>query len=131
VKIVPQVTAENEGFWSAAKDGRFVLQQCRECHRVWLPSQPNCPGCLSTQWDWTPASGFGRLISFTTVVHPVHLAVADEVPYVLGLVELREGPLYVSRIPDVSEESLQLGQEMVVRFTPLPDGNKLPVFTPA
>ena len=52
---------------------------------------------------------------------------ADEVPYVLALVRLQEGPLVVTRIVGDGEFGVKIGDSVSVRFLPT-DGHSLPCF---
>jgi uncharacterized OB-fold protein len=93
--IVPVETPLTEPYWTAARRGTVLLQHCGACELVWHPPAPVCPGCRGTSWQWRPASGRGVVHSATRVVHPAHRQVDDVVPYVLVLVELAEGPLFL------------------------------------
>lgn len=93
--IVPVETPLTKPYWDAARRGEVLLQHCAGCGQTWHPPAPVCPGCRSTSWSWSAAAGTGTLYSWTRVVHPVHAQVAQTVPYLVALVRLTEGPLFV------------------------------------
>ena len=48
--------------------------------------------------------------------HPVSKAYADEVPYVLALIRLEEGPTMMSALTDCDPESVESGMPVEVVF---------------
>ena len=57
----------------------------------------SCPHCLAADFAWTPVSGGGKVFSFVIFHRVYHPAFAQEVPYVVALVELEEGPRLLSQ----------------------------------
>lgn len=78
-------------YWEAAAQGRFVLQRCAQCGKVRHYPLLVCPACHSLAVDWAPASGRGRIHSWTVTHHAFHPSFAEDVPYVLVTVDLEEG----------------------------------------
>jgi uncharacterized protein len=87
-----------EPFWSAAREHRLLLQHCRQCGTYQFYPRPFCLACDSADVEWAPARGTGTIYAQTTV----HLQVLPELapPYVVGLVQLDEGPRYTATIVD-------------------------------
>lgn len=112
---LPRPTELSRPFWQAANDGRLVLQRCDACgHYRWTP-QILCTACLAEPFTWTEISGRGKLYSYT-LVHRAPLA-GFEVPYVLAVVELEEGPLMLTRIVDSAHEGLAVNAPVEIAFT--------------
>ena len=65
---------------------------------AWLPARAECPNCLAAEWDWTTASGKGRVISWVIYHHAYHDAFKARLPYNVALVELDEGPRLITNI---------------------------------
>ena len=127
--IVPVVTELTAHYWAAAQRGEVLLQRCGACGCVWHPPAPVCPGCLGTAWEWFGAAGTGVVRSATEVTHPVHRQVDAAVPYVLVLVELSEGPLFLcgwsdSRLPGD-------GQAVTIGLGTAAGGRPLPMARPS
>jgi uncharacterized OB-fold protein len=76
--------------------------------------------------EYVDAAGTGRLYSFTIV----HRSPAEgiEVPYVVALVDLDEGPRLLTRIVAAEHGELACDKRVVLAWDPLPDGRALPVF---
>jgi uncharacterized OB-fold protein len=115
---------ETREFWAGAEQGRLMLRTCEDCGRThWYP-RAHCPLCGSARLRWTEASGRGTLHAFST-------ARRAEPQYTLAYVTLDEGPTLMTNIIDAPPEALRIGQPMVVRFQPAPEGRMMPFFTPA
>lgn len=84
----------DEPFWEACRAGQFVLQQCRSCGHRMFPGGPICPKCWTDAPEWKPASGNGTVYSWMRM----HRQYFDELPppYRCVLVELEEGPLFIT-----------------------------------
>jgi len=94
----PQRTPLNEPYWAALDRGQLSFQRCCRCGNAWLPARAECPRCLHAAWEWQPASGRGKLVSWVVYHRAYHPYFAGRVPYNVALVELDEGPRLISGI---------------------------------
>jgi len=126
-------------YFEAAARGALVIPRCGACDAwCWYPRE-RCPVCDGTSFSWTPVSGDGALFSWTVVRRAFLPAFADKVPFVTGLVALREDPAVriVAWIVDVEPGALVAERAMRTVFRPLsfstvPDRSVVvPMFTPA
>lgn len=125
----PTITTLTAPFWQAASEGRLVIQSCEACGKAVFYPRPICPHCWSNRLVWREASGRGRLKSFSVVHKPGHPGWLPAAPYVVGLVELEEGPTMLSFI--VAEEAAcAVGQPLVLAPTRI-GGRTLPAFRPS
>ena len=108
-KPEPRITPDNEPFYKALAERRFVLPYCGDCGKAHLPPGPVCPFCLGEKIHWRPASGRGRISTWTVVHKAWFPAFADEVPYNVVQVELEEGPRLTANVVDVKNEELRIG----------------------
>lgn len=129
MQIIPAVDSLTEPYWSGAQAERLMLQHCRECAECWHPPQPCCPRCRSSDVTWRASSGHGRLYSFTVVHHPTHRALADDVPYVVAVVELDEGPHLVTGLRGCEPDDVAVDMPVHVVFVDA-GPQKLPYFVP-
>jgi uncharacterized protein len=109
MKPLPRITPDNEPFYQALREGRFVLPYCADCGKPHLPPGPVCPFCFAGKLEWRPASGRGRISSWTVVHKAWFPAFAEDIPYNVVQVELEEGPRLTANVVDVSKEELEIG----------------------
>lgn len=116
-------------FWEGCEAGVLRLQRCRTCHRPWFYPRPFCPHCLSDAFEWVGASGQGSVYSFSVVRRGPSPAFTP--PFVLALIELKEGVRLLSWIVECAAEDVRVGMPVSVTFGPSPLGLTVPLFRPA
>ncbi|GAA5061127.1 Zn-ribbon domain-containing OB-fold protein [Nocardia callitridis] len=99
-KPVPIPTPLTAPFWAAAQRHEIALQRCGECSAAIGYPRLNCPNCGGRDLDWFTATGRGRVWSYV-VVERADPTFAPDVPYVLAVIELDEGPRLLSIVVDV------------------------------
>ena len=131
VKPAPVATPETAEYWAAAKRHQLVIQHCSSCgHHQFYP-RVLCTACSGRMLTWVQASGRGTIRSYTVVRRPVSEAYAPDVPYVVALVALAEGPTMMTRIVGIDPEAVRIGQAVDVSFQDWTDEVSVPVFQPA
>ncbi|QGG94025.1 Zn-ribbon domain-containing OB-fold protein [Actinomarinicola tropica] len=131
-RIEPPVTPLAEPYWEATRPEEPVAQRCGSCDGfVWYPREA-CPHCLSADLRWEPLAGTGTIYTFNVMRKPGNPMMGDEVPYVVGLVDLDEGIRMTTNIVGADPSSLRCDQRVAVDWSEeLSDGRRLPVFRPA
>ena len=129
-KPAPRPSPESLPYWSAAREHRLEIQRCDACGQFWFPPSQSCPHCLASNFTWTPVSGRGKVFSFVTYHRVYHPAFAKEVPYVVALVELEEGPRLLTSIVGVPPEQVACDMSVQVTFDDYDEGVAVPKFTP-
>jgi hypothetical protein len=119
-KLLPRLTADNQPFWNALREKRFVTTRCCKCGAVSFPPRLICPSCFSDQREWTELSGQGKLYAFT-LNRIVPRSLINEAPYITAMVDLTEGPRILTRIENAVYENLRIGQEVQIKYKPLND----------
>jgi len=127
---MPTPDAATGPYWAAAHEGRFVMPRCNDCGKYHFYPHPLCPLCNSAKLEWVEVSGRGRLYSYTVVHRAPSKAFADEVPYVVAVVELDEGPRLMSNLTGCAPEAAKIGMPLKVAFRKLSESVTLPVFEP-
>jgi uncharacterized OB-fold protein len=115
MKPLPRITPDNQPFYAALKDGRFVLPYCTDCGKPHLPPGPVCPFCFSERLEWKPASGRGRISTWTVVHKAWFPAFAEDIPYNVVQVELDEGPRLTANVI-APNEKLKIGMLVEIVF---------------
>ena len=130
-KPAPKPAPESVPYWTAAKQHRLELPHCNACNKFWFPPSQSCPHCLSTNFKFEAVSGRGKVFSFVTFHRVYHPAFAGEVPYVVALVELEEGPRLLSNIVGIAPEAVTCEMPVKVVFDDVADNLAVPKFSPA
>jgi hypothetical protein len=123
----PTITPLTAPFWEAAFEGRLIIQSCEECGKAVFYPRPICPHCWSDRLVWREASGRGRIKSFSIVSKPGHPGWLPAAPYVVGLVELEEGPTMLSFILAPADHACMVGEPLELAPTRI-GGRLLPAF---
>ncbi|MFM2129758.1 MAG: hypothetical protein RL477_1304 [Pseudomonadota bacterium] len=130
-KPLPRPSAESKPYWDAAREHRLVIQKCNSCGRFWFPPSQRCAHCLSDDYAWTSVQGTGKVFSFVTYQRLYHKGWDGEVPYVVAVIELDEGPRLLSNITGIAPEKVACDMRVRVVFDDVTPGVALPKFTPA
>lgn len=122
----PVVTLKS--FFEEARAGRLTGIRC-ECGEIAIPPKELCAACGKRAWTQVPLAGDGAIASFTVIRVPPR-GRAEEAPYAVAVVQLREGVSLLGRVVDIPLESLRIG--LPVRFRPIAAGEQTLVgFGPA
>lgn len=121
-------------YWAAVNDGQFVIPECNDCERRFLPPRMFCPACGSDSLRWIESEGRGRIYSFSVVEKAVSPHFSKSVPFVIAVAELddlSQGSRFYARLVDVDPEQVRVGQAISVMIRQLEDSRALPVLVPA
>jgi len=122
-KPLPEISEFSRPFWEGALHGQLKVQECTECHtRDFLP-KPWCVECGSRSLIWKTIRGQGEIYSFTvaTAVMMNLPGWKEELPLVLGLIDLDEGPRLYGQIVGVGAQTLQIGMRVEPVFERISD----------
>jgi uncharacterized OB-fold protein len=108
-------------FWAATAEGRLTVPQCANCgYRFW-PPEAVCPECLHREFDWVDVEPHGTVWSYATYRRALDPAFADDIPYVVGLVELADG-LKMYGIVQGDPAAVQIGRAVSAVFDEVDPG---------
>jgi uncharacterized OB-fold protein len=115
-------------WWDATRERRLLVQRCGACgHRQHYPRNI-CAACGRLGPSFVEASGRGTIYSFSVVNRAPDPAF--DPPYVVALVRLEEGPVLLTNIVGCEPDAVRCDMPVSVEWEDLPDGRKLPMFTP-
>ncbi|MFJ4048930.1 MULTISPECIES: Zn-ribbon domain-containing OB-fold protein [Pseudomonas] len=125
----PIANADSQPYWDAARDGRLMIQHCTDCGSVHFMARQLCPSCWSQHLEWVPSQGTGKVHSFTIIRRASLPAFTAQVPYVVALIELDEGPSMVSNIVGADALDVQIDDRVQVTFEARGDDARIPQFS--
>ena len=112
---VPAIDPDSTPYWAALDQHRLILKRCGACGKAHFYPRELCPYCHADDLTWVEASGRGAIYSFTVCRRPAGPAFAAEIPYVVALVDLAEGPRMMTRILG-DPAAVAIGRAVRVRF---------------
>lgn len=127
-KPLPVLEPLSRPFWEHARRGQLVVQACGSCGHLHMPPTCVCPQCLGKELVWKQVSGRGKLVSWVVFHRAYWPAFKSELPYNVCLVQLDEGPLFVSNLIDADAAALEVGKSVTVTFDRVTDEVTLPKF---
>lgn len=96
------------------KDGHLMASRCRSCGETAFPPRADCASCMSGDFEFVPISGKAQLHTFTKIV-AAPTGFEDEVPYIVGVADLREGGRLLAWIGDtIPETEIAIGMDLQV-----------------
>ncbi len=131
LKPVPRPAPESEPFWAAVRDHKLTLQRCGACGKFWFPPSRYCAHCLDGDHSWEEVSGTGRVFSFVTYQRLYHKGWEGELPYVVAVIALDEGPRILSALTGIDAADVKCDMAVKVVFEDITADATLPKFTPA
>ena len=123
----------HDEFWAGCAQGELRIQRCTECKELHWPVVAACEHRGSTALAFEALSGKGKVVSWCSFVQDYYRGTMP-VPYDNIMVELDEGPMFISNPADFSYDDITLGMPVAVTFIDAEDGTgafKLPVFKKA
>jgi len=127
-KPVPIVNPWARPFWKAAREGRLIIQQCRDCKKFIFYPRIACIHCSSEKLEWVEAAGKGTIYSYTVVETNAPSAFMKDVPYVVAIVRLEEGVQMLTNIVGCDPYQVRCDMPVQVTFEKLDDEFSLPKF---
>ncbi|WP_157250764.1 bifunctional MaoC family dehydratase N-terminal/OB-fold nucleic acid binding domain-containing protein [Nonomuraea typhae] len=126
--LKPAINRDTQFFWDGVHQRELRIQSCADCGELRHPPGPVCPACRSTNRSYAVVSGDGTVYSY--VVHHNPPVPGRDTPYVVAVVELREGVRIVGNIVDCPVESVGIGMTVRTTYRAMDDELTLPMWTP-
>jgi uncharacterized protein len=128
---LPVPTATSAPFWAGLRHCEVRLQRCGACSSWVHYPRSHCPRCLSPELAWHVVSGRGRVHSFTVARQATSPHFANQVPQLLAIVELDEGPRLTTTLVGVDPSAISVDLPVVPVFDHVDDQHTLLRYRPA
>jgi len=129
-KFFPRPTVETKEFWEGCRKKELLIQFCPKCGNHQFYPRIHCTQCMCREVEWVKSSGIGHVSSYTIVHRAISKAYAEEVPYVVALIELDEGVTMMSNIIGCLPQDVTIGMKVKVIFEEWSDQITIPKFSP-
>jgi uncharacterized protein len=130
-KPIPEISDISRPYWDAARRGELYLQRNKSSGKYFFYARPWAPDDYSADIEWVRASGRGTVFTFTVTTAPLFNSYAEDLPYVVAVIKLEEGPTMMANIVNCKPEDVRVGMPAKVVFEERKDGFKVPQFEPA
>jgi uncharacterized OB-fold protein len=114
-------------YWREQSERYNLLgSKCNNCGLRVFPRRSLCPECRHEsqgKMEEVRFEGTGELVTWTRV----HEGQADrelETPYLMGIVELDEGPRVTAQLVDLDKDEVEIGMPVEVRFRKLGEASE-------
>lgn len=128
-KPLPAADNVSAPYWKGGSEGRLLVQECPACgHRQWYP-RAVCTACGADP-EWLECSGTGVVHTFTVVRQYGMKPFRDELPYVIAMIDLDEGPRMMGGVTDCDPDSVRIGMPVEVHFVEAAEDIGIPYWRP-
>jgi uncharacterized OB-fold protein len=122
----PQQNRDTAFFWEGTALGELRVQTCNDCGALRHPPGPSCPECLALDRGHVVVSGRGTVFSYVVHRHPP--VPGKELPILIALVELEEGPRMLGELVGVAHDEVEIGMDVRVDLHRVDDDLTLPTW---
>jgi uncharacterized OB-fold protein len=123
----PNQYVASEPFWSAARNGKLMLQFCKDSGRFQHYPRPVSMYNGRRNLEWREVSGRGAIYTYTVIRTPGP-GVDDRLPLVVATIELDEGVRLLGNILNRGPGEVAIGQRVEVAWDRFDDGTPYPAF---
>ena len=117
-------------FWQAAAEGRLLIQRCPSCGTRQFYPRLVCVTC-GAEPEWEEVSGDGVVHTCTVVRQNGAKPFSAELPYVVAMIELPEGPRMMGNVTGCAVEDVAVGMAVRAYAVRIEDGLAIPFWEPA
>jgi len=128
--IHPTTDPVSKPYWEWLKEKDFRLQKCDGCGEFRFPPYENCPYCGGKGGEWLPLSGRGKVYSWFVGNVTPDPRYKEDIPYIVVLVELEDGPRIVSRLVNCSPDEVKGDMPVIGRYHEVDQDLTLLTFEP-
>jgi len=102
----------------------LVGARCGNCNKILFPPRYICPFCRRMgKLEPYKLKRQGKVISYT-VIHVPAEGFEDQVPYVLAIIELEDGPRLTAQVTDCNSDEIKIGDEVEIVFRRMGEESK-------
>jgi hypothetical protein len=130
-KPTPVPTEWSRPYWEGARQHKLLLKKCGKCGQIDHPPYLFCTNCMAEEHEWVEASGKGTLYAYAINTFGVPFPFWDDMPYVLAIIDLDEGPRMISNIVECDHDRLENQMRLDVVFDDVSPEITLPRWKPA
>ena len=125
---LPEPVAHTKPYWEACRRHELRIQRCLQCGQLIHYPKVHCPNDGSDRFDWALMSGRGTVYSFIVAQRAFHPWFKKDLPYVVAIIELAEGPKMMSNVVGLDPDAVHVGLPVEVVWDDASEDISLPKF---
>jgi len=95
---------KNSRYFRALAEKNRIYATCCKKHGVFLPPRPFCPDCQTSDMEWVDYTKQPAHIKTSSICAFAGRAFIDEVPFILGFIQIGEAKTVMSSVVKLSED---------------------------
>ena len=128
-KPLPVPTSDSEKYWEGCRKHELWIPKCLSCKRTFFYPSRYCPHCHASNHDWIKSEGKGTVYSYSIVCTSFYGPEwKEDLPYIVCVIELREGVRMLSNIINCKPDEVSIGAEVEGVFDDVTEEFSLPKF---
>lgn len=104
-----------ENFYRFCSERKLMGIKCKKCGTILVPPRMSCSKYDSYDFDWIELKGKGKLLTYS-IVHVAPTDFQAIAPYIVGIVELEEGPKLPGIVKLKEIDDVKIGMDLLVDF---------------
>lgn len=129
-KPLPRPTSDTKPFWDGCRRHELHFQKCLQCDHIRWPPSILCPFCHSQDTAWIRAEGKGKIYTYAIYHRAFHKGFEQDLPYITAVIELKEGPHFLSNIIDCDPEAVHINMAVELAWEDRVEQFSIPKFRP-
>jgi len=131
LKPLPDPAAASQPYWDAAREHRLLIQRSKKTGQYVFYPRVVSPFGADDELEWVEATGRGTVYSYTIAHRPTGPQWANDVPYVIAIIALEEGPHMTANVIDCDPAEVAIGMAVVATYQDVTADVTLVQFRPA
>ncbi|MDJ1434390.1 OB-fold domain-containing protein [Halostagnicola sp. A-GB9-2] len=104
-------------FYDRLREDSLSTTRCDECDALHFPPRIVCPECTGDDLSYTSLPHEGTLFAFSVVRGSAPIGMTDDVPFVMGIVDLEGVDVRLSaRIDGAAYDDLSIGDRVTLKI---------------
>ncbi len=102
---------------------RLEAGRCTVCNAIYFPPRLICPNCKSKSFEEIKLNEEGTLLTFT-IIRVGSEKFSKEVPYAVGIIELKDGVRLTAQLADCAVDKVEIGAKVKLVFRKIQEEGK-------
>jgi uncharacterized protein len=94
---------------------RLEAGKCTGCGKIYFPQRLICDECGSREFEHIKLQPEGKLLTYT-IIHVGPSQFADQVPYAVGIVEMKDQVRLLCQVADCDLQKIETGMPVRIEF---------------